>query len=74
MSSDSTKVSSHLRVHRRLWGKKQREGTVCIGKVLTVNKFEDIDVCDGLYMLGPGNGTIRTYCLVGVGVSLWAWA
>ena len=30
--------------------------------------------CDGLYMLGPGSGTIRRYDLVGVGMSLWAWA
>ena len=27
--------------------------------------------CDGLYMLGPGSGTIRRCGLVGVGVSLW---
>ena len=26
--------------------------------------------CDGLYMLGPGNGTIRRCGLVGVGVAL----
>ena len=26
--------------------------------------------CDGLYMLGPGSGTIRRWGLVGVGVSL----
>jgi hypothetical protein len=30
--------------------------------------------CDGLYMFGPGSGTIRRCGLVGVGVSLWAWA
>jgi hypothetical protein len=30
--------------------------------------------CDGLYMLGPGGGTIRRCGLVGVGVPLWAWA
>jgi hypothetical protein len=30
--------------------------------------------CDGLYMLGPGSGTIRRCGLVGVGVSLWVWA
>jgi hypothetical protein len=30
--------------------------------------------CDGLYMLGPGSGTIRRHGLVGVGVSPWAWA
>jgi hypothetical protein len=29
--------------------------------------------CDGLYMLGPGIGTIRR-CGLAVGVSLWAWA
>jgi len=29
---------------------------------------------DGLSMLGPGSGTIRRCGLVGVGVSLWAWA
>ena len=29
---------------------------------------------DSLYMLGPGSGTIRRCGLVGVGVSLWAWA
>ena len=28
--------------------------------------------CDGLYMLGPGNGTISRCGLVGIGVSLWA--
>jgi hypothetical protein len=30
--------------------------------------------CDGLYMLGPGGGTIRMYGLVGLGASLWVWA
>jgi hypothetical protein len=30
--------------------------------------------CDGSNMLGPGSGTIRRCVLVGVGVSLWAWA
>ena len=29
---------------------------------------------DGLYMLSPGNGTIRKYGPVGVGVLLWVWA
>jgi hypothetical protein len=29
---------------------------------------------DGLYMLGPGSGTIRRCGLVGVGVSVWVWA
>ena len=29
--------------------------------------------CDGLYMLGPGSGTIRGYGPVGVDVSLWVW-
>ena len=32
-----------------------------------------LGTCDGLYMLGPGNGTIRRCDLVGVGVSLWVW-
>jgi hypothetical protein len=27
--------------------------------------------CDGLYMLGPGNGTVGRCGLVGVGVALW---
>jgi hypothetical protein len=30
--------------------------------------------CDGLNMLGPEDGTLWRYGLVGVGVSLWAWA
>jgi hypothetical protein len=30
--------------------------------------------CYGLYMLGPGSDAIRRCGLVGVGVSLWAWA
>jgi hypothetical protein len=30
-------------------------------------------MCDGLYMLGPGSGTIRSCDLVRVGVSLWVW-
>jgi hypothetical protein len=30
--------------------------------------------CDGLYMLGPGSDTVGRCGLVGVGVSLWAWA
>jgi hypothetical protein len=30
--------------------------------------------CDGLYMLGPGSGTVRRCGFVGVGVSLWVWA
>ena len=31
--------------------------------------------CDGLYMLGLGNGIISRYGLVGVGVALleWVW-
>jgi hypothetical protein len=30
--------------------------------------------CGGLYMLGPGSGTIRRCGLVGLGISLWVWA
>jgi hypothetical protein len=30
--------------------------------------------CHGLYILGPGSGTIWRCYLVGVGVSLWVWA
>jgi hypothetical protein len=30
--------------------------------------------CDGLYMLGPGSGTLWRCGLVGVSVSLWKWA
>ena len=30
--------------------------------------------CDSLYMLSPESGRIRRCGLVGVGVSLWAWA
>ena len=30
--------------------------------------------CDGLYVLGPGSGTISRCDLVGIGVSLWVWA
>jgi hypothetical protein len=33
-----------------------------------------VDHCDGLYMFGPESGTIRRCGIVGVGVSLWAWA
>jgi hypothetical protein len=29
---------------------------------------------DGLYMLGPGSGTVERCGLVGVGVALWVWA
>ena len=29
--------------------------------------------CGGLYMLGPGSGTIWRCGLVGVGVLLWVW-
>ena len=36
--------------------------------------FFCVALCDGLYMLGPGSGSIRRCGLVGVGVSLWAWA
>jgi hypothetical protein len=28
------------------------------------------DICDGLYMLGPGSGNFRRYCPIGVGVAL----
>ena len=28
----------------------------------------------GLYMVGPGNGTVRRCGHVGVGVALWVWA
>jgi hypothetical protein len=31
-------------------------------------------LCNGLYILGPGSGTICTCDLVGIGVSLWVWA
>jgi hypothetical protein len=30
--------------------------------------------CDGLYILGPGSGTIWRCGLFGIGMSLWAWA
>jgi hypothetical protein len=31
--------------------------------------------CDGLYMFGPGSGTIKRCGLVGVDVALlWVWA
>jgi hypothetical protein len=30
--------------------------------------------CDGLYMLGPGSGTIKRCGPVVVSVSLWVWA
>jgi len=33
-----------------------------------------VSLCDGLYMLSPGSGTIRRCSLVGVGVLLWSWA
>ena len=33
-----------------------------------------IQRCDGLYILGPGSGTIWRCGLVGIGVSLWVWA
>jgi hypothetical protein len=33
-----------------------------------------VAVCDSLYILGPGSGTIWRCGLVGIGVSLWAWA
>ena len=32
-----------------------------------------VSCCDALYMLDPGNGTIRRCDLVGEGVSLWVW-
>jgi hypothetical protein len=35
---------------------------------------DQITYGDGLYMLGPGSGTIWRCGLVGVGVSLLAWA
>jgi hypothetical protein len=34
----------------------------------------DIEHCHGLYMFGPGSGTVKRSDLVGVGVSLWVWA
>jgi len=33
-----------------------------------------ISQCHGLYVLGHGSGTVWRCGLVGVGVSLWAWA
>jgi hypothetical protein len=30
--------------------------------------------CYGLYILGPGSGTIWMCDPVGIGMSLWAWA
>jgi hypothetical protein len=30
--------------------------------------------CDILHMPGPGNGNIKRYDLVTVGVQLWVWA
>jgi len=32
------------------------------------------DGCNGVYMLASGSDTIRRCGLIGVGVSLWAWA
>jgi hypothetical protein len=32
-----------------------------------------VRVYDGLYMLGPGSGTIMRCDLVGVGMSSWTW-
>jgi hypothetical protein len=33
-----------------------------------------VRLCDGLYLLGLGSGTVTRCGLVGVGVSLWVWA
>ena len=41
----------------------------CISFMRPVVKVEYAR-CDGLYVLGPGSGTIRRYGLVGVDVSL----
>ena len=32
-----------------------------------------VQICDGLYMLGPGSGIVGRCGLVGVGVALWVW-
>ena len=40
---------------------------------MMVLALSSITLCDGLYMLVPGSGTIRRCGLVGVGVSLWVW-
>ena len=47
---------------------------VCCMVASSLWKHLVLSVCDGLYMLGPGNVTIRRCGLVGVGVSLWSWA
>ena len=33
----------------------------------------EVENCDGLYMLGLGSGTVGSCGLVGVGVVLWVW-
>ena len=35
--------------------------------------WSGVGMCDSLYILGPGSGTIRRYGLGEVGVSLWTW-
>jgi hypothetical protein len=40
----------------------------CLNKPMGAREW---NVIDGLYMLGPGSGTIRRCGLVGVGVSQW---
>jgi hypothetical protein len=48
-----------------------RLSLVIRGNIASTN---GITICDGLYMLDPGSGTIRMCGPVGVGMSLWVWA
>jgi hypothetical protein len=53
---------------------KQMELKIIILSEVTQSQKSTHGMCDGLYILGPGSGTISRYDLVGVGMSLWVWA
>jgi hypothetical protein len=45
-----------------------------LGSLLTLLGRNKVTACDGLYMLGPGSGTIWRCGLVGIGMLLQVWA
>ena len=73
LSPAMLELKSYCRVHNKAIYHGLALTTIFIA-YQSVSCMLGTDSCDGLYMLGPGSGTIRRCGLVGVGVSLWAWA
>ena len=66
---------------RRRKSRAEQRHLILSNKCLHSQKIESgssagnvLALCDGLYTLGPGGGTVGRCGLVGEGVSLWVWA